>query len=537
MTYILDYHQLIQEISCNKIVYEIAGDNNNQTTVNYNKSITVDYKINTSKNTISVDGTRSFLNDHLARLLTLKYKTNIFNDDSFYDVLSYILDIIPEITTLCTICGDKLSHISNDITSCLNDICKQKITQVVTDNFLCNEYMRDPKVFMFLLETATLLTSHKNRDIIFDPFPSYFFDKDKNFLRIQCLFKDGWKETLEKSLKILDDDYKLYDSLGKDLFCFVKFVIYTNNTRLVSKPFDFAICGVTHDKNKVTEFVVSNTIAKEKQFETVDKKFLFHGSSIENWYGILRHGIKNCSGTALMAHGQAYGSGIYLSDNFATSFGYSGSTIKAIGVFQVLDDVEQYKKNTGFFVVPDEKKLLLKYLLITSSVLNHKLINNYYNKTLVKDQNEIKSLICQIGGKRLLKEISNINKLGFKNLHFTVDIIDDNICHWTVKMLIKNTNFVFDIKFANNYPIDPPFIRLISPVVDKDNGFILESGILCLKWISPKSWTPMLNIETLLVLIKNTVDNLQIKIINDNLYDEESAKSKYDDLINNMNWN
>ena len=60
--------------------------------------------------------------------------------------------------------------------------------------------------------------------------------------------------------------------------------------------------------------------ALKAQYST---KFVWHGSSFENWHAIMRTGLKNCSGTKLMTAGDAYGNGIYLSTAAAVSLGFS----------------------------------------------------------------------------------------------------------------------------------------------------------------------------------------------------------------------
>jgi len=66
---------------------------------------------------------------------------------------------------------------------------------------------------------------------------------------------------------------------------------------------------------------------KEERFRELKKThgstWAYHGSSIENWHSIMRRGLVNASGTKLQVNGAAYGSGIYLSPNASTSFGYS----------------------------------------------------------------------------------------------------------------------------------------------------------------------------------------------------------------------
>jgi len=73
--------------------------------------------------------------------------------------------------------------------------------------------------------------------------------------------------------------------------------------------------------------LISQDPRKERTFNMLKKKhgsfFCFHGSSMENWYSILRNGLRNLSNTSLMTAGAAYGQGIYASSNYHTSYGYT----------------------------------------------------------------------------------------------------------------------------------------------------------------------------------------------------------------------
>lgn len=44
---------------------------------------------------------------------------------------------------------------------------------------------------------------------------------------------------------------------------------------------------------------------------------------MENWYSILRNGLRNLSNSTLMTAGAVYGSGIYASSQYQTSYGYT----------------------------------------------------------------------------------------------------------------------------------------------------------------------------------------------------------------------
>jgi poly [ADP-ribose] polymerase 6/8 len=109
--------------------------------------------------------------------------------------------------------------------------------------------------------------------------------------------------------------------------------------------------------------------------------FAFHGSSSENWHSILRNGLKNASGSKLQVNGAAYGSGIYLSPNAATSFGYcrmynqgagavgssnnrflSGNQINCIAVCEVID--HDIKKSGSIWVMPHEDHVVTRFFFV-----------------------------------------------------------------------------------------------------------------------------------------------------------------------------
>lgn len=73
--------------------------------------------------------------------------------------------------------------------------------------------------------------------------------------------------------------------------------------------------------------LIPHDYTKERNFMSNKQKhgsiFCWHGSSLENWYSILRNGLRNLSNTGLMTSGAAHGAGIYASSHFVTSFGYS----------------------------------------------------------------------------------------------------------------------------------------------------------------------------------------------------------------------
>jgi hypothetical protein len=103
---------------------------------------------------------------------------------------------------------------------------------------------------------------------------------------------------------------------------------------------------------------------------------------MENWYSILRNGLRNLSNSSLMTAGAAYGQGIYASSQFNTSYGYSArysSGSRAwkncldhlrsnylIGIVEIINKKEYMKSGDAIVVVPKEEDIILRYLLVMS---------------------------------------------------------------------------------------------------------------------------------------------------------------------------
>lgn len=112
-------------------------------------------------------------------------------------------------------------------------------------------------------------------------------------------------------------------------------------------------------------------------------RFGFHGSRRENWYSILRNGVRCFSSTKLMSSGNSLGDGIYLADNLNYSAGYAtSSTASAVpwmnGMFMdgfyVVSICEvisptKVKEGSGIWAVPKEHEgsVAVRYLLVYAS--------------------------------------------------------------------------------------------------------------------------------------------------------------------------
>ncbi|KAI5079423.1 hypothetical protein GOP47_0004902 [Adiantum capillus-veneris] len=136
---------------------------------------------------------------------------------------------------------------------------------------------------------------------------------------------------------------------------------------------------VLHDSPEREAYFESRRVQKGGSF------FAFHGSSADNWYSILRNGLRCLSNTSLMSAGASYGSGIYfgsfleVSMRYCTQSGHGWSHGPLKEGFSVLaiceiikgsligeQDISYEITGRGIMVVPPEheKDVAIRYVIV-----------------------------------------------------------------------------------------------------------------------------------------------------------------------------
>lgn len=157
-------------------------------------------------------------------------------------------------------------------------------------------------------------------------------------------------------------------------------------------------------------------------------------------------------------------------------------------------------------VSPEGKIMLEK---ITRSTLQQHLNGNIQGSVTATD--------------RLMKEMRDIYKSEhFKNGVYSIELRDDdNLYEWWVKLykvdpdsalysdLVtlatehKQDHILFHFLFNENFPCDPPFVRLVSPTVS--NGYVLGGGAICMELLTKQGWSSAYSIESLILQIAATL--------------------------------
>jgi hypothetical protein len=442
--------------------------------------------------------------------------------------------------------------------SCL--VCEKKSSNLVTNNIVMDSYHSDPNIVKFLLLLSLNALDSTNR---FTPYP-VMYNKGKlidDYSHSVKLFANISRDINYWILKLdtVDDagDLKLnsiLDSKNRE-YEFIKFVIESNktilsyfDTQIGSNKSSDAMIRETDiwDNSDIIVFAVTHDSELEDRFNKVEHTtYLYHGSPSYNWHSILRNGLKNYSGSGKMTNGAAYGPGIYLSDSSSLSLGYSNRSIgnfNVIAIAQVID-AQTYNKKNSIYVVPDESKVLIKYLILTKN--NHNIPNNIFKhltidlprnldhnrgcmviiveKRLNMEYTKIKNKIETIETNNKIEINESVTKLNNKKIDEKKDTelnteLDDLILKtrtWIIDFNDKyDTKIIVNISYQ--YPLVPPKIKIqsnykllgyITPLLvqnenSNDNTYIYKEPIM-----SHISWKPSIGIHSIIdFLIKKIID-------------------------------
>lgn len=333
-----------------------------------------------------------------------------YSHGMFCEILRYVQHRIPALNKYCVMCDQ--THIFGGSllkpAVCRRELCAFTFQQfnIVSDAELATH----AEVVDLLVCMAKAASNSPRAQSILNPFPTLF---DPDSVRQQIVL-DPENPDYNLAKKLFNKiqvpcivEHK--DSLS---FSLLQWVVNSNRTHLVKLPDQY------HIKTMDTPFqyiMLSATPEKEAKFQKLKKKhgsqFAFHGSRVENWYSILRNGLRNASGTNLQLNGAAYGNGIYLATNAATSFGYSlrggGYNVPAVNVkpsnndfiedgkwiclalCEVIQD-GSIKKSGGIWVAPNEDCVVTRFFFVykygqySSGAQNAQTTSQAFNKQVEK---------------------------------------------------------------------------------------------------------------------------------------------------------
>uniref|UniRef100_A0A3P8RJS6 Ubiquitin-conjugating enzyme E2Q family member 2 n=1 Tax=Amphiprion percula TaxID=161767 RepID=A0A3P8RJS6_AMPPE len=130
---------------------------------------------------------------------------------------------------------------------------------------------------------------------------------------------------------------------------------------------------------------------------------------------------------------------------------------------------------------------------------------------------------------RLMKELREIYRSqSYKTGIYSVELVNDSLYEWHVKLRTKRRGGLH----SDNFPFDPPFVRVISPVLS--GGYVLGGGALCMELLTKQGWSSAYSIESVIMQINATLVKGKARVqfgANKNQYNLARAQQSYKSLV------
>ncbi|KAH9370763.1 hypothetical protein HPB48_016191 [Haemaphysalis longicornis] len=123
---------------------------------------------------------------------------------------------------------------------------------------------------------------------------------------------------------------------------------------------------------------------------------------------------------------------------------------------------------------------------------------------------------------RLMKELREVYRSeSYRHGVFRVDLVNDSLYEWNVMLRIVDSDsplhndlvvlkekegtdhILLNILFKENYPFEPPFIRVVSPMIT--GGYVLGGGAICMELLTRQGWSSAYTVEAIILQIAATL--------------------------------
>lgn len=123
---------------------------------------------------------------------------------------------------------------------------------------------------------------------------------------------------------------------------------------------------------------------------------------------------------------------------------------------------------------------------------------------------------------RLMKELREVYRSeSFKKGVFSVELVNDSLYEWNVKLITVDPDsplhndlillkekegkdhLLLNILFKETYPFEPPFIRVVHPMIS--GGYVLGGGAICMELLTKQGWSSAYTVEAIILQIAATL--------------------------------
>ena len=155
---------------------------------------------------------------------------------------------------------------------------------------------------------------------------------------------------------------------------------------------------------------------------------------------------------------------------------------------------------------------------------------------------------------RIAAELKTIQKGDPAKSGFSVDLVDDDLFLWEVRLFgfdpkdeqiardmaahgVKD--IVLRIRFPEDYPLSPPFCRVLRPRFEFHTGHVTLGGSICMELLTRKGWSPENSIEAVIMSIRSNFLEGGARLASSQYgdYSEADAREAFDRLVRQHGWN
>ncbi|XP_023031309.1 ubiquitin-conjugating enzyme E2 Q2 isoform X2 [Drosophila willistoni] len=123
---------------------------------------------------------------------------------------------------------------------------------------------------------------------------------------------------------------------------------------------------------------------------------------------------------------------------------------------------------------------------------------------------------------RLMKELRDIYRSdAFKKNMYSIELVNDSIYEWNIRLksvdpdsplhsdllMLKEKegkdSILLNILFKETYPFEPPFVRVVHPIIS--GGYVLIGGAICMELLTKQGWSSAYTVEAVIMQIAATL--------------------------------
>jgi len=146
-----------------------------------------------------------------------------------------------------------------------------------------------------------------------------------------------------------------------------------------------------------------------------------------------------------------------------------------------------------------------------------------------------------------------------KSAAIEIEMVKDSLYHWTVKMHADGfpsesdlrqelkrfssqhpslAAVVMEVLFPDNYPMAPPFIRVVRPRFQMHSGHVTIGGSICMQLLTPSGWLPSVSLENVFVSIRSEMveGGGRLDFTNNRDYSVAEAKEAFQRVAQRYGW-